>query len=72
MKKKVIENMVEVKLGWYFARIVGSDRLTIVGCWGDRIQKQVKEDVEVLEKVPKKVLEGKYKVLNLREIQNER
>ena len=59
-------------LGYYFARIKGSDRLTIVGCWGDRIQKQVKEDVEVLEKVPKKVLEGKYKVLNLRSIQNER
>lgn len=41
---------------------------TIVGCWGDRIQKQVKEDVEVLEPVPRKVLEGKYRVLNLREI----
>lgn len=62
----------EVKLGYYFARCKGSDRLTIVGCWGDRIQKQVKEDVEVLEKVPKKVLDGKYKVLNLRSIQNER
>ena len=59
-------------LGYYFARIKGSDRLTIVGCWGDRIEKQVKEDVEVLEKVPKKVLDGKYRVLNLREIQNER
>ena len=62
----------EVKLGYYFARIKGSDRLTIVGCWGDRIEKQVKEDVEVLEPVPRKVLDGKYKVLNLREIQNER
>lgn len=61
-----------VLFGWHFARIKGSDRLTIVGCWGDRIQKQVKEDVEVLEKVPKKVLDGKYRVLNLREIQNER
>lgn len=61
-----------VLFGWHFARIKGSDRLTIVGCWGDRIQKQVKEDVEVLEKVPKKVLDGKYKVLNLRSIQNER
>ena len=64
--------MQEIKLGYYFARIINSDRMTIVGCWGDRIQKQVKEDVEVLEKVPKKVLEGKYKVLNLRSIQNER
>lgn len=62
----------EVKLGYYFARIINSDRLTIVGCLGDRIQKRVKEDVEVLEKVPRVVLEGKYKVLNLRSIQNER
>lgn len=62
----------EVRLGFYFARVIGSDRLTIVGCWGDRIQKQVKEDVEVLEQVPRVVLEGKYKVLNLREIKNER
>lgn len=61
-----------VLFGWHFARIKGSDRLTIVGCWGDKIQKQVKDDVEVLEPVPRKVLEGKYKVLNLREIQNER
>ena len=64
--------MNEIKLGYYFARIIGSDRLTIVGCWGDRIEKTVKEDVEVLEKVPKKVLDGKYMVLNLRSIQNER
>jgi len=61
-----------VLFGWHFARIKGSDRLTIVGCWGDRIQKQVNEDVEILERVPRKVLEGKYRVLNLREIQNER
>lgn len=62
----------KVLLGYYFSRIKGSDRLTIVGCWGDRIEKQVKEDVEVLERVPRKVLEGKYRVLNLREIQNDR
>ncbi len=61
-----------VLFGWHFARIKGSDRLKIVGCWGDRIQKQVKEDVEVLEPVPRMVLGGKYRVLNLREIQNER
>lgn len=64
--------MQEVKFGYYFSRIKGSDRLTIVGCWGDNIEKQVKEDVEILEPVPKKVLDGKYKVLNLRSIQNER
>lgn len=64
--------MNEVKLGYYFARCKGSDKLTIVGCWGDTVQKQVRCDVEVLEKVPKQVLEGNYKVLNLRSIQNER
>ena len=62
----------KVLLGYYFARIINSDRLTIVGCWGDRIEKQVKEDVEVLEKVPKVVLDGKYRVINLRSIQNDR
>lgn len=64
--------MQEIKLGFYFARVLNSDRLTIVSCLGDRIQKQVKEDVEVLEQVPRVVLEGKNRVLNLREIQNER
>jgi tRNA A22 N-methylase len=64
--------VTEVKLGYYFARCLNSDHITIVGCWGDKIQKQVNEDVEILEKVPKKVLDGKYRVLNLREIQNER
>jgi len=64
--------MQEVKLGYYFARCLNSDSITIVGCWGDKIQKQVNEDVEILEKVPRKVLDGKYRVLNLREIQNER
>ena len=58
----------EVKLGYYFARVIGSDRLTIVGCWGDRIQKQVKDDVEVLEPVPVRVIracESGVKILNL-------
>jgi len=64
--------LTEVKLGYYFSRIKGSDRITIVGYWGDKVQKQVNEDVEILERVPRKVLDGKYKVLNLREIQNER
>jgi len=48
--------MQEIKLGYYFARIKGSDRLTIIGCWGGRIEKQVKEDVEVLEPVPPDVI----------------
>ena len=59
---------MKCRLGYYFARIVDSDRLTIVGCWGDRIQKQVKEDVEVLEPVPHcviKACESGVKILNL-------
>lgn len=63
--------MKEVKLGYYFARLIGSDRLTVVRCWDNVIDKQVKEDVEIIEPVPCKVLEGKYKVLNLRSLQHE-
>ena len=58
----------EVKLGYYFARIINSDRLTIVGGWGERIEKHVKEDVEVLEPVPLRVIracESGVKILNL-------
>lgn len=55
-------------LGYYFARCKNSDRITIVGGWGERIEKHVKEDVEVLEKVPIKVIracESGVKILNL-------
>ena len=55
-------------LGFYFARIIGSDRITIIGGWGDRIEKHVKEDVEVLEPVPYCVIracESGVKILNL-------
>ena len=58
----------EVKLGYYFTRIINSDRLTIVGGWGERIEKHVKEDVEVLEPVPLRVIracESGVKILNL-------
>lgn len=57
-----------VLFGWHFARIKGSDRLTIVGCWGDSIEKQVREDVEVLEPVPPEVIKvcsQGVKILNL-------
>ena len=57
-----------VLFGWHFARIKGSDRLTIVGCWGEQIEKHVKDDVEVLEKVPAnviKVCSQGVKILNL-------
>lgn len=59
---------MECRLGYYFARIVGSDRITIVGGWGERIEKHVKEDVEVLEPVPIRVIracESGVKILNL-------
>ena len=55
-------------LGYYFARIKNSDRITVVGGWGERIEKHVKEDVEVLERVPADVInvcsQG-VKILNL-------
>lgn len=60
--------MQEIKLGYYFARIINSDRITVVGGWGERIEKYVKEDVEVLEKVPAdviKVCSQGVKILNL-------
>ena len=55
-------------LGYYFARIIDSDRITVVGGWGERIEKHVKEDVEVLEPVPVRVIracESGVKILNL-------
>ena len=55
-------------LGYYFARCKDSDRITVVGGWGERIEKHVKEDVEVLEKVPAdviKVCSQGVKILNL-------
>ena len=55
-------------LGYYFARIKNSDCITVVGGWGDRIEKQVKEDVEVLEPVPPEVIKicsQGVKILNL-------
>ena len=55
-------------MGYYFARIKGTDKLTIVGCWGEKIEKDVKEDVEILEQVPCKILDSKCKILNLQKI----
>ena len=55
-------------LGFYYARICGSDSITIVGGWVERIEKHVKEDVEVLEPVPVSVIracERGVKILNL-------
>ena len=55
-------------LGYYFARCKDSDHITVVGGWGERIEKHTKEDVEVLEKVPAdviKVCSQGVKILNL-------
>ena len=59
---------MECLLGYYFAKIKDSDRITVVAGWGDRIEKYVKEDVEVLEPVPIRVIracESGVKILNL-------
>lgn len=63
--------MNDVRLGYYFARIKGSDRITTVGCWGDKIQKEESQDVEIIEKVPAKVMQyskNGVKILNLHRI----
>ena len=60
--------MTDCRLGYYFARIKGSDKITTVSCWGDKIVKDTKEDVEVLEQIPTKVVEScrkGVKILNL-------
>ena len=66
---------MECRLGYYFARISDSDRITIVGGWGERIEKYVKEDVEVLEPVPVSVIracERGVKILNLEKFVKEK
>ena len=58
-------------LGYYFARIKGTDKITTVSCWGDKIVKDTKEDVEVLEQIPTNVIEhcrNGVKILNLQRI----
>ena len=66
---------MECRLGYYFARIKGTDRITTVSCWGDNVIKEEKEDVEVIEQVPTKVIEHCYngvKILNLNRIINQK
>lgn len=62
--------MIECKLGYYFARLKDSDEITIVGCWGDRVDKTVKQDVEILEPIPKCILSVKSRILNLQQIRD--
>ena len=54
-------------LGYYFAR-TPTGKITTVACWGDKIEKEEAEDVEILEPIPKKVIEHAtkgVKILNL-------
>ena len=63
--------MNECRLGYYFAREIGTDKITIVGCWGEKVEKETKVDVEVLERVPTKVISccnKGVKILNLQNI----
>lgn len=60
--------MNESRLGYYFARIQGSDEITVVSCWGDKIVKDTPKDVEILEQIPHAVLKFKTRVLNLQRI----
>lgn len=62
--------MNETRLGYYFAR-KPDGRITTVACWGDKVEKEEREDVEVLEQIPSSVIsncnEG-IKILNLNRI----
>lgn len=62
-------------LGYYYARCKNSDRITVIAGWGDRIEKHVKEDVEVLERVPAdviKICSHGVKILNLDKLVKEK
>lgn len=62
---------MECRMGWYFARLKGTDRITTVGCWAEKIDKEEKEDVEVIEQIPPKVIDccnKGVKILNLNRI----
>lgn len=61
--------MSDCRLGYYFARIGGSDKITTVACWGEKVEKDVNESVEVLEKIPPSVIKCCSKgvrILNLK------
>ena len=66
--------MKETRLGYYFAR-KPDGRITTVACWGDIIEKEEKESVEILERVPQRVIEhtnNGVKILNLNRFVKER
>lgn len=63
--------MTDCRLGFYFARVDNSDKITTVACWGDRVEKEEKEGVEVLEQVPTSVVKhcrNGVRILNLNKI----
>ena len=60
--------MTDCRLGYYFARIKDTSTITTVACWGDRIEKDTDREVEIIERVPPKVIEhcrNGVKILNL-------
>ena len=60
----------EVRLGYFFAR-TPSGRITTVACWGDRIEKEERDEVEIIERVPPDAIEhcrNGIKILNLQRI----
>lgn len=66
--------MNETRLGYYFAR-TPSGKITTVACWGDIIEKEEKESVEILERIPQRVIEhtnNGVKILNLNRIIKQR
>ena len=61
--------MKQCRLGYYFARIKDTSTITTVACWGDRIEKDTDREVEIIERVPQKVVEhcrNGVKILNLK------
>ena len=57
----------ETRLGYYFAR-TQSGKITTVACWGDRVEKEEKDEVEVIEPIPRSVIDSAcrgVKILNL-------
>lgn len=60
------------RLGYYFARTDSTGNLTTVGCFADKIIKEEKEDVEILERIPLQTIQAVekngVKILNLARI----
>lgn len=62
---------MECRLGYYFAREIGTDKITTVACWGDKIDKDTDKDIEIVERIPQSVVSycnKGVKILNLNRI----